>query len=202
MIREGRMSKRQISRGAGSDAVRARPHASAGERRGQALVEPSTRLARAEGAIREPPPRQRSVAMRLAEEVQRLESELASVRAQMVELAARANIDPLTDVLNRSAFERELRRSLAHAKRYGSNAALIYLDRDGFKSVNDRHGHGAGDAVLKATATVLLRHVRASDVVTRLGGAGGRGVNDQLELARLACSDSQSPALPAAVRAP
>ncbi len=164
------MSKRQVGREAESDAARARPHASAGERRGQALVEPSARVAPAEGAVRKPPPRRRSVAMRLAEEVERLERELAGVRAQMAELAARANIDPLTDVLNRSAFERELRRSLAHAKRYGSNAALIYLDLDGFKSVNDRHGHGAGDAVLKATATVLLRHVRASDVVANSAG--------------------------------
>jgi diguanylate cyclase (GGDEF)-like protein len=163
------MPKRQIG-GAASDSARARAHAAGGERRGQSSTEPSARPARAEGAIRNPPARQRSVAMRLAAEVERLERELAGVRAQMAELAARADVDPLTDVLNRRAFERELRRSLAHAKRYGSSAALIYLDLDGFKSVNDHHGHGAGDAVLKATATVLLRHVRASDVVARLGG--------------------------------
>jgi len=112
----------------------------------------------------------RSEAMRLAEEVERLERELAAARAQMAALAACAEVDPLTDVLNRRGFERELKRALAHSKRYGTSAALIYIDLDGFKSVNDRHGHAAGDALLKAVAAVLMRHVRASDVVARLGG--------------------------------
>jgi diguanylate cyclase (GGDEF)-like protein len=112
----------------------------------------------------------RSDPMRLAAEVDRLERELAGARARMSELETHAEIDPLTDVLNRRGFERELKRSLAHTKRYGTSAALLYLDLDGFKTVNDRHGHAAGDAVLKAVATVLARHVRASDVVARLGG--------------------------------
>jgi diguanylate cyclase (GGDEF)-like protein len=112
----------------------------------------------------------RAEAVQLAAEVARLERELAAARAQMAELAARAEIDPLTDILNRRGFERELKRSLAYVKRHGTSAALIYLDLDGFKLVNDRHGHAAGDAVLKAVAMVLARHVRASDVVARLGG--------------------------------
>ena len=73
-------------------------------------------------------------------------------------------------MLNRRGFERELKRSLAYVKRYGTSAALVYIDLDGFKPVNDRHGHGAGDAVLKAIAAALVRNVRASDVVARLGG--------------------------------
>jgi diguanylate cyclase (GGDEF)-like protein len=108
--------------------------------------------------------------MRLAAEVERLERELAAARSQMADLATRADVDPLTDVLNRRGFERELKRSLAHVKRYGTSAVLLYLDLDRFKPVNDRHGHAAGDAVLKAVAAVLTRHVRASDVVARLGG--------------------------------
>jgi diguanylate cyclase (GGDEF)-like protein len=112
----------------------------------------------------------RSDPMRLAAEVERLERELAGARTRMAELEAHAEIDPLTEVLNRRGFERELKRSLAHTKRYGTSAALLYFDLDGFKAVNDRHGHAAGDAVLKAVATVLARHVRASDVVARLGG--------------------------------
>jgi diguanylate cyclase (GGDEF)-like protein len=108
--------------------------------------------------------------MRLAAEVERLERELAAARSRMAALEARADVDPLTDVLNRRGFERELKRSLAYVKRYGPSAALLYLDLDGFKSVNDRHGHAAGDAALKAVAIVLNRHVRASDVVARLGG--------------------------------
>jgi diguanylate cyclase (GGDEF)-like protein len=124
---------------------------------------------RAEGAMA-PAPASRSTAMRLAAEVERLERELAAARAQMAELAARADIDPLTDVLNRRGFERELRRSLAYVRRYGVSAALLYVDLDGFKAINDRHGHAAGDAVLQAVAMVLTRHVRASDLVARLGG--------------------------------
>jgi diguanylate cyclase (GGDEF)-like protein len=112
----------------------------------------------------------RSLAMRLAAEVERLEQELAAARAQMAALAARAEIDPLTDIVNRRGFERELKRACAYVKRYGSSAALIYLDLDGFKRVNDQHGHLAGDAVLKAVAMVLTRHIRASDLAARIGG--------------------------------
>jgi diguanylate cyclase (GGDEF)-like protein len=108
--------------------------------------------------------------MRLAAEVERLERELAAARKQMAALETRADIDSLTDLPNRRAFERELARSLAYVKRHGTNAALLYLDLDTFKSVNDREGHAAGDAVLKAIASVLRRHVRASDVVARIGG--------------------------------
>jgi diguanylate cyclase (GGDEF)-like protein len=115
-------------------------------------------------------PAPQSDAMRLAAEVERLERELAAARKQMAALEARADIDPLTGLPNRRAFERELVRSLAYVKRHGTSAALLYLDLDDFKGVNDRDGHAAGDAVLAAVASVLKRHVRASDVVARLGG--------------------------------
>src|SRR5215469_2155561 len=118
----------------------------------------------------EPPRRPaRSAAVRLAEEVRRLELELAAARARMAALEARAEIDPLTDLVNRRGLERELKRALAYLKRYGTSAVLAYLDLDGFKSINDRHGHAAGDAVLKAVAMVLTRQVRACDLVARLG---------------------------------
>lgn len=112
----------------------------------------------------------RSQAMRLVAEVERLEEELAAARAQIAALAARAEIDPLTDIVNRRGFERELKRACAYVKRYGASAALIYLDLDNFKRINDEHGHAAGDAVLKAVAMVLARHVRASDLAARIGG--------------------------------
>jgi diguanylate cyclase (GGDEF)-like protein len=115
-------------------------------------------------------PRRRSAAMRLAEEVDRLELELASARSRMAALEARAEIDPLTDLVNRRGLERELKRALAYVKRYGTSAVLVYLDLDGFKSVNDGHGHAAGDVVLKSVAMVLARQVRTSDLVARLGG--------------------------------
>jgi len=108
--------------------------------------------------------------VRLAAEVERLAAELQASRAHITELEARVDVDPLTETLNRRGFERELKRSLAYVKRYGVSAALVYLDLDEFKPVNDRHGHAAGDAVLKAIASALIRHVRASDVVARIGG--------------------------------
>ena len=112
----------------------------------------------------------RSSFVRLAAEVDALAAALKISRDRIADLEARVDIDPLTDVLNRRGFERELTRSLAYVKRYGTSAALIYLDLDGFKPVNDRHGHAAGDAVLKAIAAALLRNVRASDVAARIGG--------------------------------
>lgn len=117
-----------------------------------------------------PPRATRANAMRLAAEVERLELELAAARTEIATLAARADTDPLTGVLNRRGFERELKRSLAYAKRYGVDAALLYADLDRFKTINDRHGHGAGDTVLKAVAMVIGRQVRASDVIARIGG--------------------------------
>ena len=84
-------------------------------------------------------------------------------RARIVDLEGKVDTDQLTELLNRRSFERELKRSVAYVKRYGTSAALVYLDLDGFKPVNDRHGQAAGDAVLKAVAAALVRNVRASD---------------------------------------
>jgi diguanylate cyclase (GGDEF)-like protein len=117
-----------------------------------------------------PRPRARSLAMRLAAEVERLERELAAARSRMALLEAHAEIDPLTRLVNRRGFDRELGRALAYVKRYGTCAALIYLDLDGFKPINDRYGHAAGDVVLECLAMVLTRHVRNSDLVARIGG--------------------------------
>ena len=106
----------------------------------------------------------------LLAEIERLKTDIARAQRTIVELEARADIDPLLDILNRRGFERELKRSLAFLQRYKGEAALLFIDLDGFKAVNDRHGHAAGDALLKAVARALTGHVRASDVVGRLGG--------------------------------
>jgi diguanylate cyclase (GGDEF)-like protein len=103
-------------------------------------------------------------------EIERLEAELAAERAMVRELEATADVDALSGVFNRRGFERELARSLAYVKRYWTRAALLYVDLDGFKPVNDTHGHAAGDAVLKAVAARLASNVRASDTVARIGG--------------------------------
>ena len=108
--------------------------------------------------------------MRLAAEVARLEAELAAMRARVSELETHAGSDALTGVMNRRGFERELKRAASYVQRYGGNAALVYLDLDGFKRVNDRFGHAAGDAVLVAVAATLVAAVRASDIVARIGG--------------------------------
>jgi diguanylate cyclase (GGDEF)-like protein len=106
----------------------------------------------------------------LRAELDRLREELTWAKSRISELEERADVDPLLDIFNRRGFERELKRSIAYVVRYGTEAALIYIDLDGFKLVNDQHGHRAGDAVLKAVARKLAAHVRASDVVARLGG--------------------------------
>lgn len=106
----------------------------------------------------------------LLAEIERLKAEIARAELKISELEARADTDPLLDVRNRRGFMRELKRSIAHLQRYKGEAVLLFIDLDGFKAVNDHHGHAAGDAVLKAVAHKLIGHVRASDVVARLGG--------------------------------
>jgi diguanylate cyclase (GGDEF)-like protein len=103
-------------------------------------------------------------------EIEQLRGELARAYTRIAELEARADVDPLLDILNRRGFERELTRAISYVGRYGSPAVLMFIDLDGFKSVNDRHGHAAGDSLLQAIARELTAHVRASDVVGRLGG--------------------------------
>jgi diguanylate cyclase (GGDEF)-like protein len=106
----------------------------------------------------------------LRAEVARLTCELEEARAKITELEQRADVDPMLDILNRRGFDRELTRSLAYVKRYDTPAALLYIDLDGFKTVNDRYGHAAGDELLKLVAAELAANVRASDLVGRLGG--------------------------------
>ena len=106
----------------------------------------------------------------LLAEMERLKAEIARAESRISELEARADTDPLLDIRNRRGFMRELKRSIAHMQRYKGEAVLLFIDLDGFKAVNDHHGHAAGDAVLKAVAHKLTGHVRASDVVARLGG--------------------------------
>jgi diguanylate cyclase (GGDEF)-like protein len=106
----------------------------------------------------------------LAVELEGLRGEAKRLKAQLAEAEAAADTDPLTSVKNRRAFLRELRRASAFAQRYGSPASLVYVDLDGLKAINDRFGHPAGDAAVKAVAERLATHVRESDVVGRLGG--------------------------------
>ena len=106
----------------------------------------------------------------LARQVEVLRREVALLKAKLAEAEGLADADVLAPVLNRRAFVRELKRAIAAVKRYGEPASVLYFDLDGFKAVNDRHGHAAGDAALKAVAERLSASVRTSDVVARLGG--------------------------------
>ncbi|MDC8773389.1 diguanylate cyclase domain-containing protein [Roseateles albus] len=101
-----------------------------------------------------------------------LGAQVASESAlQALEEAARASgLDPLTQLANRSlAFDR-LERAIAHAKRQGTQLALLFVDLDKFKQINDSKGHAVGDQVLQQVANCLLSAVRESDTVSRHGG--------------------------------
>src|ERR1700733_171505 len=102
--------------------------------------------------------------------VHRLRTELARALKRIDELQAHADTDFLLDILNRRGFARELSRSVAYIKRYHASGALIVLDVDRLKPINDAFGHAAGDEVLKAVVGTLLEQVRSSDVIGRLGG--------------------------------
>lgn len=86
------------------------------------------------------------------------------------ELAHKAHHDPLTGLPNRALFEDGLERALEGALRTGTRLALIYMDIDNFKGINDSLGHQVGDAVLEAVAARIRRCVRSSDLVSRVGG--------------------------------
>jgi diguanylate cyclase (GGDEF)-like protein len=102
--------------------------------------------------------------------IRRLRGELTRARKQIEELQASADTDFLLSIPNRRGFERELARAVAYIKRYRASGALIVLDVDRLKPINDSFGHAAGDQVLKAIVAVLTSQVRSSDIVGRLGG--------------------------------
>ena len=103
-------------------------------------------------------------------EIDDLRGEVGRLKGRLAEIEDLADRDALTPLLNRRAFLRELARIRTFAQRYGSPASLVYFDLDDLKGVNDRLGHAAGDAALKAVAERLQQHVRESDIVGRMGG--------------------------------
>lgn len=81
-----------------------------------------------------------------------------------------AHHDALTGLANRALFTEILERQIATSRRTGNGFSLLYVDLDGFKAVNDRHGHAIGDAFLREIATRLKAGIREADVAARLGG--------------------------------
>jgi diguanylate cyclase (GGDEF)-like protein len=115
-------------------------------------------------------PRVRDAIMSLMAEVERLRRDLDRTKARLEAVETMADQDGLLPLLNRRAFVREMSRVISFAERYEVPASLIYFDLDGFKAVNDRYGHAAGDAALAHIANLLTGNVRESDLVGRLGG--------------------------------
>ena len=119
---------------------------------------------------------------------------LAEVQGRLARsLRTAAATDPLTGVANRRAWEAEATRNLARATRTGEPLSFAILDLDHFKDVNDREGHGAGDALLRALTAGWTRRLRQADLLARYGGdefvvclpatgqQGAREILEQLE---------------------
>jgi len=129
----------------------------------QADCEKSARLALAQ-----------NTADQLQHAVQQRTAELAATNQRLLqrelELQHAAFHDPLTELPNRRYLVERTETALANAKRHGESVALMLIDLDHFKPINDRFGHDAGDLMLQAVAKRLREHVRSGDSVARLGG--------------------------------
>lgn len=106
----------------------------------------------------------------LIEENERLHAALLEMRARIATLEQLADTDTLTPLPNRRAFMRRLEAVVQYAARHDTPAAVLYIDLDGLKRINDDHGHHAGDAVLLHLARLLTDSLRATDMVARIGG--------------------------------
>ena len=107
---------------------------------------------------------------RLMAEVARLRAQVSQLQERVEHLDQLAHQDSLVSLPNRRGFMRELERLVDRAKRYGEGSAMLFVDLDGLKMINDSFGHLAGDGALVQVAALLNRGVRRSDVVARIGG--------------------------------
>lgn len=103
-------------------------------------------------------------------EIQRLRGEIARLQDRVAQLDELAHQDALVAMPNRRGFERELERMIARVGRYQIDCAILYIDVDGLKIINDSFGHRAGDEALIQIARMLSAGLRRSDVVARIGG--------------------------------
>jgi diguanylate cyclase (GGDEF)-like protein len=107
---------------------------------------------------------------RLIQEISQLRGKVARLQERVEQLDQLAHQDSLINLPNRRGFMRELERLIARVDRYGLNAAMLFVDVDGLKIINDSFGHRAGDEALIEVANLLAKGVRHSDVVARIGG--------------------------------
>lgn len=127
----------------------------------RALVEPAGALGRGEAVVVP------SLSLAEANEVAGALSRASGLLQEALHLA---HHDPLTGLANRTLFEQFIRSQIAACGRTGGRLAILYLDLDGFKLINDRQGHARGDELLRAAAKRLRAGVRDADLVARLGG--------------------------------
>jgi diguanylate cyclase (GGDEF)-like protein/PAS domain S-box-containing protein len=97
-------------------------------------------------------------------------TDISERRTILERLQHQAHHDQLTDLANRRLFHKELDRSISRAERHGCAVALVYMDLDGFKRINDTLGHRTGDQVLRALAERLTAAVREDELISRYGG--------------------------------
>jgi len=111
-----------------------------------------------------------SDADRLVAEIGRLRAQIAQLEQRVEQLDLLAHQDTLVSLPNRRGSMRELEVLVDRARRYGETGAMLYVDLDGLKMINDTFGHKAGDEALIQVAQLLVGGVRRSDVVARIGG--------------------------------
>jgi diguanylate cyclase (GGDEF)-like protein/PAS domain S-box-containing protein len=111
-----------------------------------------------------------------------------------------AEFDYLTQIPNRQLFNENLKYAIAQAKRQNNRLALLFIDLDEFKKINDSYGHDIGDLLLKAFATRVKQHIRESDCIGRIGGdeflvllSNIENVDNAMDLAKQICSVVEQP---------
>jgi diguanylate cyclase (GGDEF)-like protein/PAS domain S-box-containing protein len=109
-------------------------------------------------------------AVRVEEGVAITASDITERKRREEEVLYLAHHDPLTGLANRNLLRERMNRAVERIKRYGGEVGVCLIDLDGFKQINDEHGHGAGDEVLRIVAERLNKSLRATDSVLRLGG--------------------------------
>ena len=111
-----------------------------------------------------------SIIARLVAVAAEAEQQIARQARRISELEALSNSDELTGLHNRRGMMEAIGRALSSAQRHKETGGLAYIDLDGFKAINDRFGHEAGDTVLRAAAQAIRTQIRTTDTAARLGG--------------------------------